>query len=132
MDYTLSGQVIDWHLTNGGFCDTPEVYKHHTLRLLHEATELCLAAGANDVQILEVCNDEISKHLEKVGCTTIDLENMVEEVADVAILLEVFAQYTEIFIDDAVHDKLGVLLERQWTADEHGVLWRKKEEEPSW
>lgn len=126
VDHTLSRQIIDWHLNSRGFCDTPEVYKYHTLRLLHEAVELCLASGANDAQILEACNGEINKHKERYGHTTINLENIVEEVADVAILLEVFVNYTQISIDDAVHDKLAILHTRKWHADENGVLWRQR------
>ncbi len=129
MDEQLSRAVTTWHLDNGGYCDTPAVYKYHTLRLLHEAVELCLASGAMSIDIGDVIADEINKHREKNrSFGRIDLQNMSEEIADVAILLEVFAGYTEITVDDVVHDKLGVLHERKWIADEHGVLWRKRDD----
>ncbi len=132
MNEELSYQVMNWHRSNGGFCDTPGVYKHHTLRLLHEAVELCIAAGAVESDIMESVHIEIGKAQEKSSGTLsgeVNLQEMVEEVADVAILLEVFTQHTEISIDDAVHDKLQILQERKWRAAKTGVLWRVREEE---
>ncbi len=125
----LSTEIVSWHLDNGGFCHIPEVYKYHTLRLLHEATELCLASGATQQDIFEVGEIETNKHAEKNLPGDIDLENMSEEIADIAILLDVFAYYTRISIDDAVHDKLQILHTRKWRADEFGVLWRDRTQE---
>ncbi|KKL86526.1 hypothetical protein LCGC14_1943870 [marine sediment metagenome] len=126
MDTLLTNQVIGWHLSNGGFCPVQE-QKYHALRLLHEAVELCLATGADKYETTAVVQDEVVKHMERHGSTTaINLASVWEEIADVAILLEIFVYYTDVAIDNVVRDKLDVLYERKWKADEHGVLWRDK------
>ncbi|KKM07496.1 hypothetical protein LCGC14_1733370 [marine sediment metagenome] len=133
MNKQLADEVARWHLNNGGYCDTPEVYKYHTLRLLHEAVELCLASGANDLMVSDVLDEEINKHKARYGDhTVISMDDISGEIADVAILLELFAGCVEVDIDLAVQDKLDILHQRQWEPDIHGVLWRQRsgEEEP--
>ncbi len=125
----LSERVVDWHTSNGGFCAV-QGHRFHALRLLHEAVELCLASGANDLEIEEVCRNELAKHIAMHGRErTIVPARMFGEVADVAILLEIIAHYLGLSIDDAVYVKLDVLLGRKWFADDFGVLWRRKDEE---
>ncbi|KKL03739.1 hypothetical protein LCGC14_2623140, partial [marine sediment metagenome] len=127
MNKQLATRVIAWHTDNGGFCSTYSDYQTHALRLLHEATGLCLACGATQEQIFEVGSDEINKHAERYASGEIVFEGIGEEIADVAILLEVLAYYTNNPIDLHVDTKLDVLHNRLWTADAHGVLWRRKD-----
>lgn len=107
-------QIHIWHQDNGGFCDV-QGQRFHALRLLHEAVELCQASGASRDEITEAVRDEIIKHTERYGMApaVMPAAMLLEEVADVAILLEVFAYYLDLSIDDAVHDKLHVLRQRK-------------------
>ncbi len=127
MNKQLATEVIAWHTNNGGYCQVQE-QKFHALRLLHEAAELCLACGSTGMDIAIACIDEVGKHIERHGPNPVVIPVAIdEEIADVAILLEVFAFYAAASIDDAVKGKLDVLHKREWNVDEHGVLWRKKE-----
>lgn len=129
MDRQLAGQVIAWHTSNGGFCPV-QGQKHHALRLLHEATELCLASGAVGDEVAEVIHDEVVKHEERHGVApVISLAGMRGEIADVAILLEILAVHSEAVIDEVVHEKLHILHDRKWIVDQHGVLWRDRSPE---
>jgi len=131
MNKQLATRIMSWHIDNGGFCNGPADYQAHALRLLHEATELCLACGATPGQIQGVGANECAKHASRHSPGEIDFDSIGEEIADVAILLGVLSTYTNNPIVSHVDTKLDVLLNRQWDADEHGVLWRRRDEEPA-
>lgn len=109
-----------WHCENGGAFKRPA---HHAVRLLREVVELCVAAGATWQQLSLAVMDEFNKAIDRgeVGGAP---ENVSEEWADCAILLEVFARHAGI---DQVHEvrrKLDRLWMRKWAPDAGGALYR--------
>jgi len=118
----ISGEVMQWHQSNGGSMLRPA---GHALRLLREAVELCIASGAAIEEIEDATKSEINRGLEKgefVG--VINHIGMTEELADVTILQMVFAKYLKINLALAIPMKLRILHHRTWTSDKDGVLWR--------
>ncbi len=126
MRKVLKEEVIQWTDDVGGHCNVNADSKYHALRLLNETVELCIAAGANGTDIFESVYSEINKEISKHGELKPSPETILDEVADVAILIEIFAHHTNTSIDDAVANKLKILYNREWRIDEHGVIWRKK------
>ncbi len=122
MNSKIKKEVIQWTINNGGHCVNKDDYKYHASRFLREVVELCLASGMKSEEIVEDCLEEIAKQSEK----TDNEMNIADEIADSAILLEIFAYHTKLSIDDAVAKKLSILYNRKWQTDEHGVIWREK------
>lgn len=121
MDAREPGDVCRWHSVNGGFND--HSLANHATRLLREAIELCFAAGSNIYVMREAIEAEFLKEVQG----TLDGKapgTVADEWADVAILLKVFAHYASIDQYKAIRDKVDILWQRQWKADEAGVLWR--------
>ncbi len=112
--------IIKWHKDQGGH---GAKLSDHALRLLHETVELCVASGADINEIiyvvLEECQTALNKH--EFGGSP---ENIPQELADVSFLQEILAHYANINTEQAREDKFKILLERQWEADDSGVLWR--------
>ncbi len=128
MEFALAREVVRWHRSHDGGVENDSDLKFHALRLLHEAVELCIATGADGNAIGEVFADELHKGTIRGEFGKINPSGMFEEIADVAILLEVLADQVDLSIDDAVRDKLIILNTPKWNCDEHGVLWRQTEE----
>lgn len=115
-------EVIQWAIDNGGHCQNEDDYKYHASRFLHEVVELCLASGMSTEEIIGDCLEEITKQSKKTN----NKMDIADEIADSAILLEIFAHHTNLSIDDAVANKLLILYTRKWKIDKHGVIWRNK------
>ncbi len=126
MKKKLKEEVIQWTDDVGGHCNVNADSKYHALRLLNETVELCFAAGATENDVYQTIENEVSKEISKNGEIKPSPETISDEVADVAILIEIFAHHTNTSIDDAVADKLKILYNREWKTDEYGVIWRKK------
>ena len=114
--------VMDWHLSSGGFCDSKGKLPGHTLRLLHEVIELCIASGALPSEITVAVKYELDKSFAKNEFKNLD--SIGEECADCQILLYTIANYADICLTDNIKRKLGILKGRRWKADKNGVLWR--------
>ncbi|SRR5260221_9512849 len=123
---------IFWHLENGGHGGR---LAGHALRLLNEAVELCVAAGATSDEVYDRVKDELNKVYDR-GVTDPGLlgrrfkhgpEELAEEIADVQILLNVLAHHAgHANTRPLVDAKLDVLRQRKWEVDGDGVLWRPK------
>lgn len=116
-------EAVGWHLASGGFNGR---IAGHSLRLLHEAVELCVASGAEAPEILSAVTAEIKKAVTRGEIGKVALvRDIREELADVAILNTIISHHTgnlEIGLDAEM--KLAVLRERKWRVDSDGVLWR--------
>lgn len=120
---TLQQQsVTDWYRENGGAPGKPVA---HVLRMLREMTEMCVAAGASPIEILNAVNEELEKAHRKNELkgyySHVETE---EEMADVLIMATVICDFYALNPNLAVAMKLEVLRKRQWEVDENGVLWR--------
>jgi len=122
MNPEIKKEVIQWTIDNGGYCYDEDDYKHHASRFLREVVELCLASGMNTEEIIGDCLREITKQSEKPN----NEMDLADEIADSAILLEIFAHHTNLSIDEAVAKKLKILYTRKWKTDIYGVIWRDK------
>ncbi len=120
MNNKSSGSVMRWHTMNGGQFTRPA---NHALRLLREVVELCVAAGANQSEIVSATAAEISKAASRseFGGSPDDIP---QEWADCAMLLEVFAKHAGIEARKEIARKLDILWGRQWEADAGGTLYR--------
>lgn len=98
MNPKIKQKVIQWIIDNGGHCQNKDDYKYHASRFLREVIELCLASGMNTEEIIGDCLKEITKQSEKTN----NKMDIADEIADSAILLEIFAHHTNISIDDAI------------------------------
>lgn len=120
----FESDVIQWHVSQGGFPGKPRA---HALRALREMVELCVAAGAMRMEIFEAVMEEMMK-AEKKGEFTgqVDIDKMLEEHADVRILLGVFKKYffPQNFAEISMERKFEVCKGRLWQPDADGVLWR--------
>ena len=112
--------IIKWHKDQGGHGGR---LSGHALRLLRETVELCIASGATYKEINEATYAECIKatNRHEWGGNPDDLP---QEFADVSILQEVFAHYAGIDVERAREDKFKIILDRKWSADADGVLWR--------
>lgn len=120
MEERQPGSVSRWHQENGGF------YAHafgHAVRLLREVVELCVASGATQGEISGAVTNEIAKALSRSEFGG-DATAIPKEWADCAILMEVFASHAGIEKNKVVREKLDVLWDREWWADESGALYR--------
>ncbi len=111
-----------WHQENGGNFNTPG---SHAIRLLREVVELCMAAGAQEKDIilhtkLEAIRQKNKSDFNENG----NPDSLPDEWADCKILLDLFAHYSNIDRVNAVHTKVDILWNREWQADKDGVLWR--------
>jgi NTP pyrophosphatase (non-canonical NTP hydrolase) len=114
------GDVCRWHAENGGhFCRPAGL----ALRLLREAVELCVAAGAIPAEIAAHTESEISKARER-GEIGGNLDALPGEVADVHLLLDVFANYAGIDIKAEARKKMDINWTRQCEAGASGALYR--------
>lgn len=124
MDELFAGEVLRWHLTNGGAGTRPA---GHALRMLRECVELCVASGASEAEIKMAVRRECDKSRDRGEFgKDLGLFGRVEEFADVQILGIVYQQY---FIPSELAArelwrKLEVCRMREWEADADGVLWR--------
>jgi len=114
--------VVDWHLSSGGFCKSENNLPGHAIRLLHEVVELCIACGASPSDMTDAVNKELDKAFAKNKFKNLD--SVGEECADCQILLYILANYANISLTDNTKRKLSILKGRRWEADENGVLWR--------
>lgn len=114
--------IHEWIAKFGGHGTYPAA---HALKILGEAIELAIAAGANQRDINLVVKAEISKAISKFEIKqTFRINPVVEECADVAITLAAFCHHFQIPLNAAVRCKLPILNSREWKADEAGVLRR--------
>ena len=122
---TWKDRVVSWHISNGGFNGR---IAGHALRLLNEAVELCVACGADPVEIGERVHMEIAKARSRNELGTVQcVPTIREELADVDILSTVIAHHTgNRNLDIDCENKVSVLFQRKWTVDSDGVLWRSK------
>ena len=129
MNNELDMRVIAWSKNNGAHINNGPA--GHALKLLEEVTELCIASGAAWGEIQRTVHEEVLKGVDR-GKFNInpetrhapDREDMKEEVADVAICLSLYTYFSDIEEDIEVSNKLLVLEEREWKANEDGVLTR--------
>ena len=119
----LQNEVMNWHKNNGGYNGSPA---GHALRMLREVVELCIAAGAQPKDITTTVSDELKKEMtenfEHIG--RVNISTLPYEVADVQLLLMVFAGYQQVDIMKLSKHKFEIVLERKWQVDSQGVLWR--------
>lgn len=114
------GSVSRWHKESGGHYAQPS---GHAVRLLREVVELCIASGASQLQMATAVTAEFKKSVER-GELGGDAAAIPKEWADCAILLEVIADHAGIDKTGVVREKLDVLWNREWQADESGALYR--------
>ncbi len=104
--------------------------KFHALRVLHEATELCIASGASRASAFDVINDEYSKAEGRdPALSDPRWGHWVPEIGDVLGCLLILCSNYNIDIEDAFTRKfLGKVIYYDLVVDEHGVLWRRRTE----
>ena len=131
MNDELDTRVVNWAKNNGAHCKNGSA--GHALKLLEEVTELCIASGAAWGEIQRTVHKEVLKGVDR-GKFNInpetrhaaDREDMKEEVADVSVCLSLYTYFSDIEEDIEVSNKLPILEERKWTANEDGVLTRPR------
>lgn len=118
-----TARVLKWHTDNGGHNGR---LAGHALRLLHEAVELCVAAGSDRTEIEFRVGCELDKAERKAEFSIpVTLAIIREELADVSFLVDVLAHRTgNVDLAAERQQKLDVLDQRAWEADDDGVLWR--------
>lgn len=116
-------EVVRWHTDNGGHNGR---IAGHALRLLNEAIELCVTAGADAGEIGERVAAELAKAAERGEFQEpVTFDGVRKELVDVQFLADVIAHHTgNVDTECERREKLAVLHERAWEADEDGVLWR--------
>jgi hypothetical protein len=116
------GDALRWHVESGAHFKRPA---NHALRLLREAVELCVATGATSQEIREYTEAEIDKS-DTRGEFGGNPTAVPGELADVRILLDVFAGHAGIDVQRAVRAKIDVLWERSGCSpDSGGALYRQ-------
>lgn len=124
MEDLFEGEVLAWHVGNGGFGGRAA---GHAIRMLRECVELCIASGASEAEIKMAVRRECDKATErKEFGKDHGLAGRVEEFTDVRLLGIIYQQY---FIPPSVAAqelwrKLDVCRARAWQVDADGVLWR--------
>lgn len=111
-------RILAWQKKFGGSNINPA---GHALKLLGEAIELCIVAGATDSAIVEVVNASLLKDGDKIT-GKLDSHELRKECADVAICLALLAMNNGVALDELVSLKLNLLFERDYVADQDGVL----------
>lgn len=116
-------KIAQWHTEAGGYNGR---IAGHALRLLNEAIELCIVAGASAGEISSRVGAEIAKAANRGEFEQqVTFEAVRAELADVIITADVVAHYTgNVNMDIECTHKLEILKERKWEADSDGVLWR--------
>lgn len=114
------GDVGRWHRENGGHFSRPA---GHAIRLLREVVELCIASGAVADEIVAHAESEISKARERneFGGNPSAIPG---EVADVGLLLDVFAEYAGIDVNAEKRRKMDVNWTRECETGASGALYR--------
>lgn len=115
--------AVDWHVGAGG---KNVRLAGHALRLLNEAVELCVAAGATADEIRDRVAAEMVKATGRGEFNQpVELDNVRAELVDVQILGDVLAHWTGGADTEAERAaKIAVLHGREWEADGDGALWR--------
>ena len=119
----LQDAAVGWHVGAGG---KNVRLAGHALRLLNEAVELCVAAGARPGEIHNRVVDEIAK-ADGRGEFRMRVDPAVvrAELVDVQILGDILAHHTgDVCTDTEYAAKLPVLAAREWEPDKDGALWR--------
>lgn len=116
-------EVVKWHLGNGGHNGR---LAGHALRLLNEAVELCVTAGASADEIGYRVAGEIAKAAARGEFDKpVTFEGVRKELVDVQFLGDVIAAHTGgTDLEAERTEKLSILHKRAWEADADGVLWR--------
>lgn len=120
----IEGQVIDWHLQNGG---AGHRAAGHAVRILREVVELCVASGATELEIRRAVSAELYKASTRDEFSKEHTPGEVlEEFVDVRMLMAVFKRYFIIprDLESMEWQKLAICRQRQWEPDADGVLWR--------
>lgn len=120
----IEGQVVDWHLSQGG---AGHRAAGHAVRILRECVELCIASGASPIEIKQGVHAEMLKAYDRDEFSKDHgPEEALEEFVDVFFLMTVFKRYFIIprDLEAEMWRKLEVCRGRQWQPDADGVLWR--------
>lgn len=120
----IDGQVVDWHLSQGG---AGHRAAGHALRIFRECFELCVASGSSRNELFEAFLAEMDKADKRQEFSLPHSTSAVlEEFVDVKMLMTVFKRYFIIprDLDSMEWQKLAICRQRQWEADADGVLWR--------
>lgn len=119
----IAQRTAQWHVDAGG---SKGRLAGHALRLLNEAVELCIAAGAGADEIKDRVKAELWKAFERAEIhKPVDEAKVRAELADVQVCTDVLANYTgNVDLTKEREHKLVILKERQWEADSDGALWR--------
>ena len=131
MNDELDAKVVNWAKNNGAHYENGPA--GHALKLLEEVTELCIASGAAWGEIQRTVHKEVLKGVERQKFNihpetrhAPDRIEMCNELADVSICLSLYTYFTGIEEDLEVSSKLIILEDREWTANEDGVLIRPR------
>ena len=114
--------IARWFEDSGGSFKQPMA---HSIRLLREVVELCIATGADEPMVLDAVSAELQKAYERgdfSSASGIGQAQVEEEWADSAILLKVFEHLAKINGHQVMRDKLDILWERKWAPDYGGAL----------
>lgn len=123
-DPVTDSEIMEWHQKQGG---AGRRMAGHATRMLRECIELCIAAGADPMEIHNAYFCEMAKAVDRGEFLRAHtLSEIIEEFVDVQLLATVFRSY---FIysgdlENIKRRKLDICLERQWQPDADGVLWR--------
>jgi hypothetical protein len=123
-DTVTESEIMEWHRKQGGFGGRPAA---HALRMLREMVELCIAAGANQLELDEAFYAEIAKAYDRQEfMKPHTLQQITEELVDVGLLAVVFRNYfiPTYTLENEMRRKLDVCKLKEWQPDADGVLWR--------
>lgn len=118
-------EARQWHISQGG---RGLRLAGHALRLLVEAVELAVTAGASQEEIALAIASEIDKARERREFTKpgdhLPKGAILEELADVAIAVDILEMHLGRSLDEEKLAKVRVLYQREWLVDDDGVLYR--------
>jgi NTP pyrophosphatase (non-canonical NTP hydrolase) len=100
-----------------------------TIRLLEEVVELCLAAGATPREIVTTAN--VTRYDQRAFERMPEHGNVPEEMADVAIVLDVLAERRGVDLRAEVDKKMIRNRKRVWKVNEDGTGYHTAEGEDS-
>lgn len=115
------GDVARWFSEKGGHFYRPY---GHALRLLREVVELCVACGSGPLDISEHVCEEMKKAQDR-GEFGGDPSAIRGELADCALLVEIFAKAYGVDLNAAMREKLDVIWSRECEPGGSGALYRK-------
>lgn len=127
--------VRQWHVSQGGHCGR---LAGHALKLLEEAVELAVVAGAGRREIEDVVAFEIDKARSRAEFVApgvpVPKGKVLDELADVALLVDLLEMHLGGWLEDAKRRKVVVLGQREWLVDPDGVLYRpgRRRKRRSW